>query len=86
MCAHQPYPLYPLPLIKGKGNFIKRGANAPLKHPTYEECIGLFRKVSNSYCGFFLQTSHILTLVYVILVSTISKAFSTGWTGYHFWC
>ena len=30
----KPYPLYPLPLIKGKGKTLKRGADAPLKHPT----------------------------------------------------
>jgi hypothetical protein len=30
----KPYPLYPLPLGKGKGKFyIIRGANAPLRHP-----------------------------------------------------
>jgi hypothetical protein len=40
MCAHQPYPLYPLPLIKGEGEdyFFKRG-EAPLKHPNRSSSI-----------------------------------------------
>jgi hypothetical protein len=28
--VHQPYPLYPLPLGKGKGRIFERGASAPL--------------------------------------------------------
>ena len=31
--GHQPYPLYPLPLGKGKGRRFERGADAPLRHP-----------------------------------------------------
>ncbi len=29
--VHKPYPLYPLPLDKGKGRRLERGASAPLK-------------------------------------------------------
>jgi hypothetical protein len=30
---YEPHPLYPLPLNKGKGKFILRGASAPLRLP-----------------------------------------------------
>ena len=33
--VHQPYPLYPLPLAKGKGKRFERGALAPLKRPLF---------------------------------------------------
>ena len=33
--VHQPYPLYPLPLAKGKGKRFERGASAPLKRPLF---------------------------------------------------
>ena len=33
--VHQPHPLCPLPLAKGKGKRFERGALAPLKHPVF---------------------------------------------------
>ena len=35
IAGYQPYPLYPLPLAKGKGRRFERGASAPLRHPCY---------------------------------------------------
>jgi len=32
-CLVTPSPFIPLPLSKGKGEILKRGANAPLRHP-----------------------------------------------------
>jgi hypothetical protein len=32
-----PSPFVPLPFSKGKGELLKRGANAPLKHPDFSD-------------------------------------------------